>query len=203
MNMQKLQIALACIGVLCTTLVSQAADEKAPESYQVKFETTAGDFTVDVTRAWAPKGADRFYTAVKAGFYDDTRFFRVIPGFVVQFGINGDPMVQKKWRDATIADDPVKESNKRGTLTFATSGPNSRTTQLFINYQDNGRLDNLGFAPFGKVSEGMKIVDKINAEYREEPSQGFIQSQGNAYLKTNYPNLDYIKKAKIVEKKKE
>ncbi len=122
---------------------------------------------------------------------------------MVQFGINGDPKVQAKWREAVIQDDPVTKSNTRGMVTFATSGPNSRTTQMFINFKDNSFLDNQGFSPFGKVDEaGMKIVDKINSEYREQPSQGGIQRQGNAYLKENFPRLDYIKKATIVEKKK-
>ena len=192
-----------CAGFLLSSAAC-AEDKQAPDTYQVKFETTAGDFVVDVTRDWAPKGADRFYEAVKAGFYNDCRFFRVVPNFMVQFGINGNPEVQQKWRTANIADDPVKKSNTRGMITFATSGPNSRTTQVFINYKDNSFLDRQGFAPFGKVSdEGMKVVDKINAEYGEKPDQGSIQRQGNEYLKENFPKLDYIKKAAIVEKKKE
>ena len=201
--MRRLILALALTSVLAPAQALKAAD-KAPETFQVKFETTAGDFVVDVTRSWAPEGADRFYNAVKEKFYDDCRFFRVVPNFMVQFGINGNPEVQKKWRDANIKDDPVTKSNTRGMVTFATSGPNSRTTQLFINFKDNSSLDNQGFAPFGKVSEeGMKVVDKINAEYREQPNQSQIQSQGNDYLKNNFPRLDYIKKATIVEKKKE
>ncbi len=200
--MRTLQLTLACLAALTLARPVLAA-EKAPETFQVKFETSAGDFVVDVTRAWAPNGADRFYEAVKAGFYDDCRFFRVVPGFMVQFGINGNPEVQEKWRDATIPDDPVKKSNTRGMVTFAkTSQPNSRTTQLFINYKDNSFLDNQGFAPFGKVSEeGMKAIDNISAEYREQPSQTLIQRRGNEYLKENFPKLDYIKKATIVEKK--
>ncbi len=194
---------LVLVGVLGSAVAVRAA-EQAPETYQVKFETTAGDFVVDVTRAWAPIGADRFHEAVKAGFYNECRFFRVVPNFMVQFGINGNPEVQKKWREATIKDDPVTKSNTRGMITFATAGPDTRTTQVFINFKDNSFLDRQGFAPFGKVSdEGMKIVDKINAEYGEQPSQGRMQSRGNAYLKTDFPKLDYIKKATIVEKKKE
>jgi peptidyl-prolyl cis-trans isomerase A (cyclophilin A) len=196
-------MAMVGVGVLCSANVLFAA-EKAPETFQVKFETSAGDFVVDVTRAWAPLGADRFHEAVKAGFFDECRFFRVVPNFMVQFGINGDPEVQTKWRDATIKDDPDPKSNTKGMDTFATSGPNSRTTQMFINFKDNSFLDNQGFAPFGKVSdEGMKIVDKINAEYGERPNQGSIQRQGNEYLKASFPKLDHIKKATIVEKKKE
>jgi peptidyl-prolyl cis-trans isomerase A (cyclophilin A) len=196
-------MGLLMFGMLFTSSTLRAADP-APETYQVKFETTKGDFVVDVTRAWAPNGADRFHEAVKAGFYNDCRFFRVVPDFMVQFGINGDPEVQTKWRQANIKDDPVTKSNTRGMVTFATAGPNTRTTQVFINFKDNSFLDNQGFAPFGKVSdEGMKIVDKINAEYREQPNQSSIQRQGNEYLKASFPNLDYVKKASIVEKKAE
>ncbi len=175
------------------------AAEKAPDKYQVKFETSRGDVIIEVHREWAPLGADRFHEAVKAGFYNECRFFRVIPRFMAQFGINGDPEVQKKWKDATIKDDPVKQSNKRGFVTFAKTGaPDSRTTQLFINYGDNSRLDGMGFAPFGKVVKGMEAVDAINSEYIQRPNQQAIQSQGNAYLKSNFPKLDYIKKATIV-----
>jgi len=204
--MRKVIVALGLAGILAPCAITSAADEeteKAPENFQVKFETTAGDFTVDVTRSWAPNGADRFYNAVQAKFYDDCRFFRVVPNFMAQFGINGDPEVQKKWVNATIPDDPVKKSNTRGMVTFAkTNRPNSRTTQLFINFKDNSFLDDQGFAPFGKVSaEGMKVVDKINDEYRQQPSQAAIQKRGNKYLKENFPRLDSIKKARVVEKK--
>jgi peptidyl-prolyl cis-trans isomerase A (cyclophilin A) len=195
------RISSAAVLAIGALLGATAQAAEAPAEYQVKFETTAGDFTVDVHRDWAPKGADRFHELVKSGYYDDARFFRVVPGFVVQFGMAGDPELTQKWKEQPIADDPVKESNKRGTITFATSGPNSRTTQVFINYGDNARLDNLGFAPFGLVSgEGMQAVDKINAEYREQPSQLQIGRQGNEYLKREFPKLDYIKKATIVEK---
>jgi peptidyl-prolyl cis-trans isomerase A (cyclophilin A) len=174
-----------------------ALNAQAPATYKVKFQTSKGDFVVEVTRAWAPNGADRFYNLVKNGFFDDTRFFRVVPNFMVQFGINGTPSIQTNWREATIKDDPVKESNKRGYITFATSGPNSRTSQVFINFRDNTGLDRQGFAPFGQVAEGMDVVDKINAEYGERPSQGNIQAQGNAYLNKEFPKLDYVKKATI------
>ena len=200
--MRKSQLALMCLGILASAAPLFAA-EKAPETFQVKFETTAGDFVVDVTREWAPIGADRFYEAVKAGFYDECRFFRVVPNFMVQFGINGDPKVQQKWRESTIKDDPVKKSNTRGMVTFATAGPNTRTTQVFINFKDNAFLDRQGFAPFGKVSEGMNVINKINAEYGEQPNQSAIQRRGNEYLKENFAELDYIKKATIVENKKE
>jgi peptidyl-prolyl cis-trans isomerase A (cyclophilin A) len=172
--------------------------EVAPATYNVQFDTSVGTFVVQVTRAWAPKGADRFYNLVKNGYYDNSRFFRVIPNFMVQFGINGDPKIQSAWREANITDDPVTQSNTRGFITFATAGRNSRTTQVFINYRDNSRLDGDGFAPFGQVISGMEVVDKINAEYREQPLQELIQSQGNAYL-NKFPKLDYIKKASIAK----
>jgi peptidyl-prolyl cis-trans isomerase A (cyclophilin A) len=150
-----------------------------------------------VTKSWAPKGADRFYNLVKYGYFDGNRFFRVVPNFMVQFGINGDPKLNNVWSEANITDDPVTQSNKRGYITFATRGPNSRTTQLFINFRDNAGLDPQGFAPFGQVVSGMEIVDKINAEYQQQPEQPLIQSQGNAYLTKAFPRLDYIKKASI------
>jgi len=172
--------------------------EKAPETFRAQFDTTKGKFTIEVTRSLAPIGADRFYNLVKSGYFKDIAFFRVVPGFMVQFGINGDPAVSAKWREANIADDPVKGSNTRGTITFATAGPNTRTTQLFINYGNNTFLDGQGFSPFGKVTSGMEVVDKINSEYGESPNQGRIQMEGNAYFKGEFPNLDYIKSASIV-----
>jgi peptidyl-prolyl cis-trans isomerase A (cyclophilin A) len=178
--------------------------EKAPDTFKVKFDTTKGPITIEVTRSLAPNGADRFYNLVKAGFFKDIAFFRVIPGFMAQFGIHGDPAIAKAWSDANIQDDPVKGSNTRGTITFATAGPNTRSTQFFINFGNNVNLDSAGFAPFGKVVEGMDVVDKINGEYGEGaprgrgPSQGRIQAQGNSYLKKDFPNLDYIKSATIL-----
>lgn len=172
-------------------------NEQAPASFKAEFKTSTGDFVVEVTRDLSPRGADRFYNLVKNGFFDGQRFFRVVPGFVVQFGINGDPQISAAWREANIPDDPVQTSNVRGTITFATGGPNTRTTQLFINYQDNGRLDGMGFSPFGKVVEGMEMVDKINSQYGEQPSQGKIQSEGNAYLTSKFPKLDYIEHARV------
>lgn len=172
--------------------------EKAPDTFKVRFDTTKGAFTIEVTRSWAPNGADRFYNLVKSGYFKDTGFFRVVPGFMVQFGIHGDPKVAAAWREANIPDDPVKGSNTRGMVTFATAGPNTRTTQLFINYGNNTFLDGQGFAPFGKVTDGMDVVDKINSEYGEHPIQPRIQREGNAYLKKEFPNLDYIKSATIV-----
>ncbi len=178
--------------------------EKAPDSFKARFETSKGAFTVEVTRSLAPNGADRFYNLVRSGFFKDVEFFRVIAGFMCQFGIHGDPAVAAAWREARIPDDPVKGSNVRGAITFATAGPNTRTTQLFINFGDNTRLDGMGFSPFGKVTEGMDVVDKINSEYGEGaprgrgPDQGRIQKEGNAYLKKDFPNLDYIKSAAIL-----
>lgn len=177
--------------------------EKAPETFKARFETTKGAFTVEVTRSQAPNGADRFYNLVRSGFFKDIAFFRVIPGFMCQFGIHGDPKVAAAWRGAQITDDPVKASNIRGAITFATAGPNTRTTQLFINFGDNSRLDGMGFAPFGKVTDGMDVVDKINGEYGEGaprgrgPDQNRVQSQGNEYLKKEFPNLDYLKSVTI------
>ena len=171
--------------------------EQAPERFKAKFDTSKGAFVVEVHRDWAPQGADRFYNLVKNGFFDDARFFRVVPDFMVQFGLNGDPGIQKNWANANIQDDPVKQSNKRGYITFATRGANTRTTQLFINFKENAGLDGKGFAPFGEVTSGMDIVDKINSQYGERPNQGSIQAEGNAYLNKEFPKLDYIKKATI------
>ncbi len=178
---------------------SPEMNQTAPELYRVRFETPKGEFLVEVNRAWAPKGADRFYNLVRHGFYDGARFFRVVPGFVVQFGINGDPQISARWRTARIEDDPVTKSNLRGTITFATAGPNSRTTQVFINYSDNTNLDGQGFAPFGRVVQGMDVVDRINAEYGQSPNQAMIQQQGNAYLEAQFPRLDYIIRATVVQ----
>ena len=171
--------------------------EQAPEKFKAKFDTSKGAFVVEVHRDWAPKGADRFYNLVKNGFFDDTRFFRVVPDFMVQFGLNGDPNIQKSWSNASIPDDPKKQSNKKGYITFATRGANTRTTQLFINFKDNAGLDRQGFAPFGEVVSGMDVVEKINSQYGERPVQGSIQTEGNAYLNKEFPKLDYIKKATI------
>ena len=179
--------------------------EKAPDTFKVKFDTTKGAITIEVTRSLAPNGADRFYNLVKAGYFKDIAFFRVVPGFMAQFGIHGDPKISAAWRDANITDDPVKGSNTRGTITFATAGPNTRSTQFFINFGNNARLDGAGFAPFGKIVEGMDVVDKINGEYGDMPQQGgqgpdpgHIAAEGNAYLKQKFPNIDYIKSATIL-----
>ncbi len=178
---------------------------KAPESFKVKFTTTNGDITLQISRPLSPNGVDRFYNLVQAGYFKDIAFFRVIPGFMGQFGIHGDPIIATAWRGANIQDDPVKGSNVRGAITFAKTGaPNSRSTQFFINLADNPNLDGMGFSPFGKVVEGMDVVDKLNGEYGEGapggrgPEQGRVQSEGNAYLKKDFPRLDYIKSAIVV-----
>ena len=181
--------------------------EMAPAMYKVDFDTSAGMFVVEVHRDWAPNGADRIYNLVKNGFYDNARFFRVIPGFMVQFGINGDPALNSVWRNSRIPRDPVKQSNTRGNITFAMqggpTGADTRTTQVFINFGDNANLDGAGFAPFGKVSKGMDVVDKLYSGYGEGapsgkgPEQERTQSEGNAYLTKDFPKMDYIKKATI------
>ena len=173
--------------------------EKAPATYRVKLDTTAGPVVIEVHRDWAPLGADRFYNLVKYGFYDNVRFFRVIPGFMAQGGMSGDPAIQKLWGRNNINDDPVKQSNKRGYVTFAkTAAPNSRSTQIFINYADNSSLDSQGFAPFGQVVSGMETVDKFESYGRNNvPDQGMLGAEGEAYLKRDYPKLTVIKKATI------
>ena len=174
--------------------------EKSPDTFKADFELGNGKhFVIEVQRAWSPHGADRFYNLVKGGFYDEARFFRVVPNFMVQFGINADPAVSSQWRSASFPDDPTKESNKRGFVTFAKTGaPNSRTTQIFINFGDNSFLDPQGFSPFGRVVSGIETVDAIYSGDRERPDQGQIQSRGNAYLSQMFPKLDYVKKATIV-----
>jgi peptidyl-prolyl cis-trans isomerase A (cyclophilin A) len=170
----------------------------APSVFDVLLDTTRGGVKVRVTRAWAPRGADRFFNLVKAGFYDDARFFRVVPGFVVQFGLSGDPAVNAAWQTARFPDDPVRESNRRGRITFATAGPNTRTTQVFINTADNPNLDLMGFAPFGEVTEGLDVISEVYSGYGERPDQGLISANGSAYLTKEFPNLDLIRRAKIV-----
>jgi peptidyl-prolyl cis-trans isomerase A (cyclophilin A) len=181
------------------------ATERAPARFRVRFETTRGRFVVEVTREWAPRGADRFYNLVRAGYYDDVAFFRVIEGFMVQFGINGDPRVNAVWQGARIPDDPVTQSNRRGMVTYAMAGPNTRTTQLFINFRDNQGLDGQGFSPFGRVVEGLAVVDSLYSGYGEGaprgvgPDQGRAQSEGNAYLRGSFPRLDFVKTARLVK----
>jgi peptidyl-prolyl cis-trans isomerase A (cyclophilin A) len=177
----------------------QALTATAPQHFDVAFKTTKGDFTITVERAWAPNGADRFYNLAKAHFFDGVRFFRVVPNFVVQFGISPDPKVSAAWQNATIKDDPVKEHNVRGAVTFASAGPDSRTTQVFINLGSNTRLDPTGFAPIGSVTGGMSVVDQLYRGYADAPTshQAEMQTDGNAWLDKNYPKLDSIKTARI------
>jgi len=175
-----------------------APTPQAPDSFLVGFSTNRGTLTLVVHRSWAPRGADRFYALVKSGFYDGARFFRVVRGFVVQFGLPADPQVGRTWSSQALADDPVRQPNRRGTLAFASAGPNTRTTQVFINQADNLRLDGLGFAPIGRVTERLGIVDSLYAQYGERPSQDSIERRGEAYLARAYPNLDRILSATIV-----
>ncbi len=173
------------------------ANSGAPANFKVRFDTSKGPIVVEIHREWAPIAADRFRELVKAGFFDDARFFRIVKGFIVQFGINKDPQVEAKWREQAIDDDPVRQGNARGTITFATRGPNTRTTQLFINLGNNQALDGQGFAPFGQVVEGMDIVDSLYDGYGEAPQQPRIEMQGNQYLQSEFPQLDFIKTAKL------
>jgi peptidyl-prolyl cis-trans isomerase A (cyclophilin A) len=201
-----IMLALLCAAPAWSQGLSNPAalNAQAPPVYKAQFDTSKGTFVVEVHRDWAPRGADRFYNLVSNGFFDNARFFRVISGFMVQFGINGDPGISAKWHDANIKDDPVRQSNQRGFITYATAGPNTRTTQVFINYGDNRALDSQGFAPFGRVVSGMNVVEALYSGYGEGAPQGAgpdqerVQGQGNAYLKSQFPKLDYIKKAAIM-----
>jgi peptidyl-prolyl cis-trans isomerase A (cyclophilin A) len=181
------------------------AKDRAPDIFRARFATTQGDFVVEVHRSWAPNGADRFYNLIKMGVYDDTRFFRAIDGFMVQFGIPGDPKVASPWRDANIPDDPVTQSNQRAFVTFAQTGmANSRSTQVFINYRDNFGLDRSRFAPFGQVVDGMNVVDSLYKGYGEGapggdgPDQSRVQREGNAYLDKDFPKLDRILRTEVI-----
>lgn len=197
--------ALSVVGMAQAGNVGDPSSlkEKAPAAYKAKFDTSKGTFVIEVHRAWAPNGADRFYNLVKSGYYNDARFFRVIKGFMVQFGISGNPDLNAVWREARIPDDDVTESNQRGYVSFATGGPNTRTTQVFINFGNNHGLDGQGFSPFGQVVSGMNVVDALYGGYGEGaprgngPEQGRLQGRGNAYLNADFPKLDYIKKATI------
>lgn len=175
----------------------------APDKFRVTFTTTKGDFTVDAHRDWSPNGADRLYEMVNEGFFQDIAFFRVLDGFVAQFGIHGDPEVAAQWRAKAIPDDEVVASNKAGTISFAMAGPGTRTTQLFVNLADNTRLDSMGFSPVAEVTDGMDVVEALHADYGEGaprgngPDQGSIQARGNEYLKSEFPKLDYVESATI------
>jgi peptidyl-prolyl cis-trans isomerase A (cyclophilin A) len=186
----------ACL-VLLSLVCSCSKAAQAPAQFKVRFETSKGPFVLEVHRDWAPNGVDRFYELVQSGYYDEARFFRVVPNFVVQWGINKDPKVSQQWRQNNIPDDRVKESNRMGYITYAKRGPGTRTTQLFINLADNVSLDAMGFAPFGKVTEGMNVVQNLYSSYGQTPQQDLIQAQGNAYLESRFPKLDYIKTARI------
>ncbi|HNR29663.1 MAG TPA: peptidylprolyl isomerase [Candidatus Hydrogenedentes bacterium] len=180
----------------------KAAAEKwpaeAPDMFRVKFECTNGTVVIECHKKWAPLGAQRFYELVRKQFFDGAAFFRVVPGFVVQFGMPADPRVGAQWVGSEFPDDPVLETNGPGTVSFASRGENTRTTQVFINLGQNARLDGMGFAPFGKVIEGMDVVKAINAEYGERPDQGRIRTEGASYLKANFPRLDFIERATLV-----
>jgi peptidyl-prolyl cis-trans isomerase A (cyclophilin A) len=186
-------------------LKPSSLNEQAPATFKAKFTTTKGDFVVEVRRSWSPLGADRFYNLVKNHFYDGAAFFRVLPGFVAQFGLSADPEISRIWADATFKDDPVTQSNLEGYLTFATAGRNTRTTQVFINLGDNQNLDRMGFSPFGKVIAGMNVVRKFYSGYGEGaprgngPEQSRIRKEGKAYLDKSFPRLDSVKTAVIVQ----
>lgn len=196
--------AFALLLVGCSPAPSPVTTEKvpleatAPPTYRVNFDTSRGGFVVEVTREDAPLGADRFYSMVKSKFFDGARFFRVVPGFVVQFGLAADPKVTSAW-NKNIKDDPVHANNQEGTLAFATSGPNTRTTQMFINLGDNVRLDSMGFAAFGKVVSGMDVVKAIYSGDGEKPDQHRIEAEGNAYLEKEFPKLDFVKTARLAQ----
>ena len=217
MDMPPTRVAVAALLLVCTVstlactrrdvpprepprdaAVSTPPAAAVPDSFLVALTTSRGPVAVVVHRSWAPHGVDRLYALVHAGFYDGARFFRVVRGFVVQFGLPADPQLGKSWSSQLIPDDPVRHPNRRGTVAFASAGPNTRTTQLFVNLADNLRLDALGFAPIGQVVEGLQVADGLYGQYGERPSQDSIRLQGDAYLKRVYPNLDQIRTARIV-----
>lgn len=204
--------ALASLAILgCDTtpkpdagLPPSGAETRAPAVFLTRFETSKGPFVIETHRSWAPRGADRFHQLVRSGFYDNTRFFRVVTSFMVQFGAHGDPEVNAAWESLTIPDDSVTQSNRRGFVSFAMAGPNTRTTQIFINLIDNTQLDGMGFAPFGQVVEGMSVIDSLYADYGDGPPSGFgpdqtrLMREGNSYLEREFPKLDFIRTARIV-----
>jgi cyclophilin family peptidyl-prolyl cis-trans isomerase len=195
-----LVIALVVSALFQQGAAAQISDEQAPATYRARFETSQGPFVIEVQREWAPRAADRFYTLVTRGFYDDARFFRVLSGFMAQFGLHADPKIQGEYALANLLDEPPKQKNLRGFVTFAQeSAPNTRYTMVFINYKDNSYLDADGFAPFGQVVSGMDVVDKLYSGYGRQnvPDQRRIKSEGNAYLSAEYPMLDFIKSARI------
>jgi peptidyl-prolyl cis-trans isomerase A (cyclophilin A) len=193
-----LSVSLVAIACASDSPHEAVATAQAPDSFRVAFETTKGKFAVDVIRAWSPNGADRFHQLVNAGYFTEVAFFRVVPGFIAQFGLHGDPSVNERWEEKPIRDDPVRQSNRRGTIVFATAGPNTRANQLFINFKDNAQLDGMGFSPIGRVVEGLTVVDSLFDGYGEAPVQARIARQGNRYLKLEFPLLDYVKSARVV-----
>lgn len=200
MKSSVLVIALALSLTSVHEASAQVTDEKAPATFRARFETSQGPFVIEVHREWAPRAADRFYTLVKRGFYNDARFFRVLNGFMAQFGLSGDPKLQGEYAAANLLDEPPMQSNLRGFVSFAKeSAPNTRYTMVFINYTDNSYLDADGFAPFGQIVSGMDVADKLYSGYGRQnvPDQRRIKSEGNAYLTTEYPKLDFIKTARI------
>jgi len=214
MRPQLMMVGILAIVAATVTLAAQdktakllkpaALTESAPDTFKANFDTSKGVFVVTVHKDWAPKGADRFYNLVKSGYFDDIRFFRVIPNFMAQFGIHGTPAVSAAWQSARITDDQVKQSNKRGFVTFAPAGANTRTTQLFVNFGDNASLDKQGFSPFGEVTSGMDVVDKLYSGYAEIYRRSDFElpkfmSEGNAYLTKQFPRMDYVKAATIAQ----
>ncbi|HEY3570694.1 MAG TPA: peptidylprolyl isomerase [Thermoanaerobaculia bacterium] len=194
--------------LLLALLPAPAQPAHAPEVFHVRFETSQGPFVVEVHRDWAPQGADRFHALVAAGYFDGSRFFRVVPGFIAQFGVAGDPKVTAAWKDRTIPDDPVRQSNTRGTIAYAMTGPNTRATQLYINLADNSRLDAQGFAPIGRVRSGLEVVDRLYSGYGETSGggmrggkQGEMLKGGNAWLDAHFPKLDRLLRARLLEEK--
>lgn len=173
--------------------------ESAPDVYRVKFDTTVGPFVLECTKEWAPLAHERFYELCKIGYFNGSGFFRVVPGFVVQFGLAADPKMTAQFKNSPLSDEQVLKSNQPGFISFASSGPNSRTAQVFINYGDNANLDAMDFAPFGKVIAGMENVESINAEYGQTPDQGAITRLGSKYLKDEFPNLDFINTVTLVK----
>jgi peptidyl-prolyl cis-trans isomerase A (cyclophilin A) len=193
-------LLLACIAACGGSSKDAAAvpTGAVPDSFRVAFTTNKGTFVVQANRAWSPNGADRFFLLASSGFFDENRFFRVLPGYIAQFGINDQKKVNERWDAKPIADDPARESNARGTIVFTTSGPDTRSHQLFINLKDNRKLDSQGFVPFGRVVSGMAVVDSLYDDYGEDPQQRLISTLGNNYLLRMFPKLDYITTAKIV-----
>ncbi|HEX2781190.1 MAG TPA: peptidylprolyl isomerase [Gemmatimonadaceae bacterium] len=194
-----LPIALAFLVAACgdNSAGRDVATVTAPDTFRVRFATSRGPFVVEAVRAWAPNGADRFYALARSGFFDENRFFRVVPGFVAQFGLNPEPKRNTAWDERKLADDAVRQSNVRGTIVFTSQGPNTRSHQMFVNLADNSRLDKDGFAPFGRVVEGMAVVDSLYDEYGEDPQQHLIQTLGNNYLARMFPKLDWIDSARV------